>query len=84
MLQDVIHEADLVDRSPVRGCMVIKPRGMELWDELRKDLDVRIKNTGAQNAYFPLFIPQSFLTKEAQHVDGFAKVCCESRTFSNN
>eukprot|EP00624_Nannochloropsis_granulata_P004229 evm.model.NODE_31219_length_13803_cov_23.737955.1 len=72
---DVIAAADLVDQSPVKGCMVIKPYGMALWDALREELDKRIKATGAQNAYFPLFIPRSFLSKEAEHVEGFAKEC---------
>ena len=65
----------MVDQSPVRGCMVIKPWGMGVWDLLRADLDTRIRDIGASNAYFPLFIPLSFLSKEAQHVDGFAKEC---------
>jgi len=72
---DVIYAADMVDQSPVRGCMVIKPWGMGVWDLLRNDLDQRIRDTGTQNAYFPLFIPQSFLSKEAEHVEGFAKEC---------
>ena len=55
--------------------MVIKPWGMALWDALHKELDERIKDSGAQNCYFPLFIPKSFLAKEAQHVEGFAKEC---------
>ena len=73
--QDVITEADLVDSSPVRGCMVLKPHGYAIWEAIRDDLDQRFKATGHVNAYFPLFIPQSFLTKEAQHVEGFAKEC---------
>lgn len=72
---DVIFAADMVDHSPVRGCMVIKPWGMGVWDNLRSELDNKIRATGANNAYFPLFIPQSFLSKEAEHVDGFAKEC---------
>jgi len=72
---DLVAAADLVDASPVRGCMVIKPWGMALWDLLKRELDERITETGAQNAYFPLFIPKSFLAKEAEHVDGFAKEC---------
>jgi prolyl-tRNA synthetase len=59
----------------VKGCMVIKPNGMALWESIREDLDRRIKDSGAQNAYFPLFIPVSFLSKEAEHVEGFAKEC---------
>merc|ERR1719502_214924 len=73
--QEVIAAADLVDQSPVKGCMVIKPTGMAIWDAVRDDLDKRIKASGAQNAYFPLFIPVSFLSKEAEHVEGFAKEC---------
>jgi len=72
---DVLRAADLVDNSPVRGCMVIKPWGMAVWDLLRSDLDSRITASGANNAYFPLLIPRSFLAKEAQHIDGFAKEC---------
>eukprot|EP00597_Dinobryon_sp_UTEXLB2267_P000799 CAMPEP_0170074708 /NCGR_PEP_ID=MMETSP0019_2-20121128/11963_1 /TAXON_ID=98059 /ORGANISM="Dinobryon sp., Strain UTEXLB2267" /LENGTH=585 /DNA_ID=CAMNT_0010285183 /DNA_START=192 /DNA_END=1945 /DNA_ORIENTATION=- len=72
---DVISVSDMVDQSPVRGCMVIKPWGMGVWDLLRAELDERIRESGTQNAYFPLFIPKSFLSKEAEHVDGFAKEC---------
>ena len=72
---DVIRGADLVDASPVKGCMVIKPWGMAVWDRLRDELDGRIKASGAENAYFPLLIPRSFLSKEAEHVEGFAKEC---------
>jgi len=72
---DVISEAQLIENSPVKGCMVIRPTGMAIWESLRDELDRRIKATGTQNAYFPLFIPQSFLSKEAEHVDGFAKEC---------
>jgi prolyl-tRNA synthetase len=67
--------SDMVDQSPVRGCMVIKPWGMGVWDLIRTDADRRIRETGTQNAYFPLLIPKSFLAKEAEHVDGFAKEC---------
>lgn len=72
---DIIRVTDLAETSPVRGCMVIKPWGMSLWDAIRTDLDARIKSHGAENAYFPLLIPKSFLSKEAEHVDGFAKEC---------
>ena len=72
---DIIRVCDLAETSPVRGCMVIKPWGMSLWDQIRNDLDARIKEHGAENAYFPLLIPKSFLSKEAEHVDGFAKEC---------
>eukprot|EP00636_Phaeomonas_parva_P017068 CAMPEP_0118870978 /NCGR_PEP_ID=MMETSP1163-20130328/13736_1 /TAXON_ID=124430 /ORGANISM="Phaeomonas parva, Strain CCMP2877" /LENGTH=590 /DNA_ID=CAMNT_0006806037 /DNA_START=18 /DNA_END=1790 /DNA_ORIENTATION=+ len=70
--QDVIAAADMVDASPVKGCMVIRPWGMSIWDRLKQTLDGRILDSGAQNAYFPLFIPSSFLSKEAEHVEGFA------------
>lgn len=73
--QQVIKAADLAENSPVRGCMVIKPWGYGLWENIQKQLDARIKETGHQNAYFPLFIPLSFLEKEAAHVEGFAKEC---------
>jgi prolyl-tRNA synthetase len=72
---DLIRVAGLAETSPVRGCMVIKPWGMSLWDRIRNELDVKIKDHGAENAYFPLLIPKSFLSKEAEHVDGFAKEC---------
>lgn len=72
---DVIRVCELAESSPVRGCMVIKPWGMSLWDQIRRDLDDRIQEHGAENAYFPLLIPKSFLSKEAEHVDGFAKEC---------
>ena len=73
--QDVIAGGFLVDSSPVRGCMVFRPHGFALWENIRGDLDARFKATGHVNAYFPLFIPQSFLSKEAEHVEGFAKEC---------
>jgi len=69
---DVIRKAQLADESPVRGCMVIRPYGYALWENMQRLLDDRIKATGHQNAYFPLFIPESFLKKEAEHVEGFA------------
>ena len=70
---DVIAAGELVDKSPVRGCMVIKPHGYGIWESIQSDLDARFKATGHVNAYFPLFIPESFLSKEAEHVEGFAK-----------
>ncbi len=73
--QQVIKAADLAESSPVRGCMVIKPWGYGIWENLQRELDRRIKETGHENAYFPLFIPLSFLEKEAAHVEGFAKEC---------
>jgi prolyl-tRNA synthetase len=72
---DIIIKAGLADYSAVRGCMVIKPYGFALWENMRDQLDKRFKETGHQNAYFPLFIPKSFLSKEAAHVEGFAKEC---------
>ncbi|HYC79066.1 MAG TPA: proline--tRNA ligase, partial [Planctomycetota bacterium] len=72
---DVIAAASLADYSPVKGCMVIKPQGYAIWERLQSELDRRIKETGHVNAYFPLFIPMSFLAKEAKHVEGFAMEC---------
>jgi prolyl-tRNA synthetase len=69
---DVVQQADLADYAPVRGCMIIKPYGYELWEAVKAGLDRRFKATGHQNAYFPLFIPMSFIQKEADHVKGFA------------
>jgi prolyl-tRNA synthetase len=69
---ELIIRAELADYSPVRGCIVFRPDGFAIWENLRDELDRRIKKTGARNAYFPLFIPASFLQKEAQHVEGFA------------
>jgi prolyl-tRNA synthetase len=69
---DICLRAELADYSPVRGCIVFRPDGFAIWEALRDELDRRIKKTGARNAYFPLFIPKSFLEKEAQHVEGFA------------
>ncbi len=73
--QQVIKASDMADRSPVRGCMVIKPWGYALWENIVRELDDRFKATGVKNAYFPLFIPISFLEREAEHVEGFAKEC---------
>lgn len=72
---DVIERADLAENSSVRGCMVMKPYGYAIWENIQKELDRRIKESGHKNAYFPLFIPKSFLSKEAEHVKGFAKEC---------
>src|SRR5215469_13845689 len=69
---DIILRAELADYSPVRGCIVFRPDGFAIWEALRDELDRRLKATGARNAYFPIFIPQSFLQKEAEHVEGFA------------
>ncbi len=73
--QDVIREARLAETSPVRGSMILPPNGYELWENMQRGLDGLFKATGHRNAYFPLFIPKSFLEKEAAHVDGFAKEC---------
>jgi prolyl-tRNA synthetase len=73
--QQVVKAADLAENSPVRGCMVIKPWGYAIWENIQRILDGMFKDTGHVNAYFPLFIPKSFLEKEAEHVDGFAKEC---------
>lgn len=73
--QQVIKAADLAEISPVRGCMVIKPWGYAIWENMQRVLDRMFKETGHENAYFPLFIPMSFLQKEADHVEGFAKEC---------
>ena len=69
---EVIMRAELADYSPVRGCMVIRPNGYAIWEQMQRALDQMFKDTGHQNAYFPLFIPQSFLSREAEHVEGFA------------
>ncbi len=73
--QQVIRASDLAERSQVRGCMVIKPWGYSLWENIVRELDDMFKATGVKNAYFPLFIPLSFMEKEAEHVEGFAKEC---------
>ena len=72
---DLVVKADLAENSAVRGCMVIKPYGYAIWEKMQQVLDKMFKETGHQNAYFPLFIPKSFFSKEASHVDGFAKEC---------
>ncbi|MFT5165631.1 MAG: prolyl-tRNA synthetase [Saprospiraceae bacterium] len=72
---DIVKKANLADHSAVRGCMVIKPYGFGIWENIKAQLDIMFKETGHLNAYFPLFIPKSFLSKEAEHVEGFAKEC---------
>lgn len=72
---DLVKKADLAENSDVRGCMVIKPYGYSIWEKMQQELDRRFKETGHKNAYFPLFIPKSYLSKEAAHVEGFAKEC---------
>ncbi|WP_303917774.1 proline--tRNA ligase [Draconibacterium sediminis] len=73
--QDLVIKADLAENSAVRGCMVIKPYGYAIWEKMQAELDRMFKETGHVNAYFPLFIPKSFFSKEADHVEGFAKEC---------
>ena len=72
---ELVVKADLAEQSDVRGCMVIKPYGYAIWEKMQRVLDDKFKETGVQNAYFPLLIPKSFLSKEAEHVEGFAKEC---------
>ncbi|MDX1463321.1 MAG: aminoacyl--tRNA ligase-related protein, partial [Marinirhabdus sp.] len=72
---ELVIQADLAENSGVRGCMVIKPYGFAIWERMQAQLDKMFKETGHQNAYFPLFIPKSYFSKEASHVDGFAKEC---------
>ncbi|MCR5569946.1 MAG: proline--tRNA ligase [Paludibacteraceae bacterium] len=72
---DLVVKADLAEQSAVRGCMVIKPYGYSIWEKMQQELDRRFKETGHVNAYFPLLIPKSFLSREAKHVEGFAKEC---------
>ena len=72
---ELVAKADLAEQSAVRGCMVIKPYGYAIWEKMQRQLDDMFKATGHQNAYFPLLIPKSFLSREAEHVEGFAKEC---------
>lgn len=72
---ELVKKADLAENSAVRGCMIIKPYGYSIWEKMQRQLDDMFKETGHQNAYFPLFIPKSYLSKEADHVEGFAKEC---------
>ena len=72
---DLVVKADLAEQSPVRGCMVIKPYGYAIWEKMQHQLDTMFKETGHVNAYFPLLIPKSYLSREAEHVEGFAKEC---------
>ncbi|MGD9685747.1 MAG: proline--tRNA ligase [Desulfobacter sp.] len=73
--QEVVKASDMAENSPVRGCMVIKPWGYAIWENIQRQMDAMFKETGVKNAYFPLFIPLSYLEKEAEHVEGFAKEC---------
>ena len=68
----VVLKAELADYSPIKGCMVIRPYGYQIWEKIQAFLDRRIKETGHQNAYFPLFIPETFFKREAEHVEGFS------------
>ena len=70
---DLVQKAKLADYSDVKGCMVIRPNGYAIWENMQRVLDQMFKETGHQNAYFPLLIPESFLKKEAEHVEGFAR-----------
>ena len=72
---ELVQHADLAENSGVRGCMVIKPYGFAIWEKMQTELDRMFKATGHENAYFPLFIPKSYFSKEASHVYGFAKEC---------
>ena len=72
---DLVVNADLAEQAAVRGCMVIKPYGYAIWEKMQRTLDDMFKATGVQNAYFPLLIPKSYLCREAEHVEGFAKEC---------
>ena len=72
---ELVVKADLAEQSEVRGCMIIKPYGYAIWEKIQQELDARFKETGVQNVYFPMLIPKSFLSKEAEHVEGFAKEC---------
>ena len=72
---EIVQGADLAENSGVRGCMVIKPYGYAIWEKMQAELDRMFKQTGHENAYFTIFIPKSYLSKEAAHVEGFAKEC---------
>jgi len=72
---DLVYKADLAEQSPVRGCMIIKPYGYAIWEKMQAQLDKMFKQTGVRNAYFPMLIPKSFFSREAEHVSGFAKEC---------
>ena len=69
---DIVKKADLIDYSSVKGCMIIRPYGYAIWENIPKILDARFKETGVENVYMPMFIPESLLTKEKEHVEGFA------------
>ncbi len=69
---DVVKKAELIDYSSVRGCMILRPNGYAIWENIQKQLDARFKETGVENVYLPMFIPESLLQKEKDHVEGFA------------
>src|SRR5699024_12587951 len=74
---DIVKKAELIDYTSVKGCMVIKPAGYAIWENIQKELDARFKETGVENVYLPMFIPESLLQKEKDHVEGFApEVAC--------
>src|SRR5687767_15565076 len=77
---DLVIKGSLADYSAVRGCMVIKPYGFALWENMQAALDKMFKDTGHENAYFPLFVPKSFLEKEEGHAEGFAKECADRKS----
>ena len=81
---ELVVKADLAEQSDVRGCMVIKPYGYAIWEKMQRTLDDMFKQTGVQNAYFPLLIPKSFLSREAEHVEGFAKECAVAPSASRS
>ena len=72
---DVVKKAELMDYSSVKGCMILRPYGYAIWENIQKDLDARFKACGHENVYMPMFIPESLLTKEKDHVEGFAPEC---------
>jgi len=72
---DIVQKAELAENSAVRGCMVIRPWGYGIWENMQRQLDAMFRATGHRNAYFPLFIPLTYFAKEAEHVEGFAKEC---------
>lgn len=80
---ELVVQADLAQHSDVKGCMVIKPYGFAIWERMKDVLDQMFKDTGHVNAYFPLFIPKSYLSKEAAHVEGFAKECAVVTTIDS-
>src|SRR5690242_14308887 len=72
---ELVKKAALAENAPVRGCMIVKPYGFAIWEKIKSILDKAFKDTGHVNAYFPIFIPKSYLSREADHIEGFAKEC---------